>query len=82
MITLTLKKLRSLSLMLCIKLTESVALLFEKSATLMKGSETMRQQGGVSPTIIVNNNANSSLIQNASNQTVTLPDAVVKTTDG
>ena len=56
--------------------------LFEKSATLMKGSETMRQQGGVSPTIIVNNNDNSSLIQNASNQTVTLPDAVVKTTDG
>ena len=48
----------------------------------MKGSETMRQQGGVSPTIIVNNNDNSSLIQNASNQTVTLPDAVVKTTDG
>ena len=56
--------------------------LFEKSATLMKGSETMRQQGGATPTIIVNNNDNSSLIQNASNQTVTLPDAVVKTTDG
>ena len=56
--------------------------LFEKSATLMKGSETMRHQGGVSPTIIVNINDYSSLIQNASNQTVTLPDAVVKTTDG